>query len=285
MDDQKLNELEGMLLAHNVGIRKETFYKNGEEVEGIIVKSEDNPVAPVLYTNNTIFKSDVTEIRDYILDILKTTMPEIGSPEQYIKADYILKSVRPRLIPYTKKPGYEKGGYVVEEFLPWIYKTYYVNIPSACHYLASYCLKYDHIDVASEMNHYGFLEEVEKAALKNAEAYLKATTLESLLGGYLAPTAVSGLDKKVIVLTNIDCTYGASAMMCTKALDAICDACGEAIYILPSSIHEVIAVPESMGSRDDLINIVCEVNTNVLNVEDWLSDNVYLYDHGYKVIR
>lgn len=281
MDEQKFNELEGMLLPSNVTIRKETFYKNGEEIEGIIVKSEDNPVAPVLYENNPIFKSDVTEIRDYILDILKTTVPEIGSPEQYVKADYILKSVRPRLIPYTKKPGYDKGGYVVEEFLPGIYKTYYVNIPSACHYLASYCLKYDHIDAASEMDHYNFLEEVEKAALKNAEAYLKATTLESLLGGYLAPTAVSGMDKKIVVLTNIDCTYGASAMMCTKALDAICDAWGEAIYILPSSIHEVIAVPESMGSKEDLTKMVREVNTNVLSVDDWLSDYVYYYDNAY----
>lgn len=281
MDEIKFNDLKGMLSAYNVDIRKEAFYKNGEEVEGIIVKSKDNPAAPVLYADNPIFMSNVTEIEDYILEILRTTMPKIDSPEKYVKANYILRNVRPRLIPYTKKTGYEKGGFVVEPFLPGIYKTYYVNIPGVWHHIASYCLKLDHVDAASEMDHSDFFEEVDRAALKNTEKDIKVTTIMELLAGYLGPESLSKLDKKMVVLTNSSCTYGASAMTCTNSLDEIQDAWGEPIYILPSSIHEVIAVPKSIGSKEDLANMVREINTNVVNEDDFLSDNVYYYDDAY----
>lgn len=52
----------------------------------------------------------------------------------------------------------------------------------------------------------------------------------------------------------------------------------EGYYILPSSIHEVIAIPGDLGDSCDTIalkKIVHEVNTTQVEPPDFLSDHVY----------
>ena len=50
-------------------------------------------------------------------------------------------------------------------------------------------------------------------------------------------------------------------------------------YILPSSIHEVILVPESSAPPlKDLQEMVKEINATEVSPEDKLSDSVYRYD-------
>ena len=54
-------------------------------------------------------------------------------------------------------------------------------------------------------------------------------------------------------------------------------------YILPSSIHEIIAVPASGGFEIAMLySMVKEVNSTAVSEEDFLSDIVYFYD-GNKI--
>lgn len=50
------------------------------------------------------------------------------------------------------------------------------------------------------------------------------------------------------------------------------------LYILPSSIHEVLAVPASMGTPESLAEMVSEVNMNEVSLDERLSNQVYHYD-------
>ena len=53
---------------------------------------------------------------------------------------------------------------------------------------------------------------------------------------------------------------------------------GHDLYILPSSIHEVILIPAyDHDSYDELTSMVKEVNSTQLSKEEILSDHVYFY--------
>ena len=53
---------------------------------------------------------------------------------------------------------------------------------------------------------------------------------------------------------------------------------GRNLYIIPSSIHEVLLVPyDSTVSLDDLSNMVNQVNHAEVPMEERLSNHVYFY--------
>jgi hypothetical protein len=58
----------------------------------------------------------------------------------------------------------------------------------------------------------------------------------------------------------------------------------ETIYILPSSIHELIVLPaKEIVSATELKQIVTEVNEEVLSTDEYLSDNVYQYNKNLAI--
>lgn len=50
------------------------------------------------------------------------------------------------------------------------------------------------------------------------------------------------------------------------------------LYILPSSVHEVIAVSAEMGDPYELAEMVSEINMDQVALEERLSNQVYHYD-------
>jgi len=54
---------------------------------------------------------------------------------------------------------------------------------------------------------------------------------------------------------------------------------GADMYILPSSIHEVILLPsDRINDPTELLSMVHDANTTVVSIGDVLSDSVYYYD-------
>ena len=54
---------------------------------------------------------------------------------------------------------------------------------------------------------------------------------------------------------------------------------GTDMYILPSSIHEVILLPsDRINDPTKLLSMVHDANTTVVSIGDVLSDSVYYYD-------
>jgi uncharacterized protein YtpQ (UPF0354 family) len=83
------------------------------------------------------------------------------------------------------------------------------------------------------------------------------------------------------VLTNQNKYYGASQVLNDKALQRVSRELFGDFYILPSSVHEVLIVPENVkekASVTELQAIIKEVN-ETLSLEELLSGSVYKYDH------
>lgn len=71
---------------------------------------------------------------------------------------------------------------------------------------------------------------------------------------------------------------GATMMVYDDILSDVAGRIGDDLYILPSSLHEFLAVPVSEIEPDDLSHMVQDVNREHVNEEDRLSNQVFSYD-------
>lgn len=86
-------------------------------------------------------------------------------------------------------------------------------------------------------------------------------------------------DGRMYVLTNEQKLNGAAIILDQKTMDQVADRVGDKFFILPSSIHELLVVPQDAGiSREDLEQMVQEVNATQVEPQERLSDHVYIYD-------
>lgn len=84
--------------------------------------------------------------------------------------------------------------------------------------------------------------------------------------------------RDVYVLTNEANSYGASVLTRPDVLLDLYSKIGS-FYILPSSRHEVLAISTSWGVRiEDLREMVMAINQKEVRPEDWLSDQVFVFD-------
>ena len=89
---------------------------------------------------------------------------------------------------------------------------------------------------------------------------------------------VGPADVPMWVITNESGINGAVNMLYDENLQSLAKKVGDDLYILPSSIHEVICVPASLGEPKELAEMVQDVNMTCVNLEDRLSNQVYHYD-------
>lgn len=80
------------------------------------------------------------------------------------------------------------------------------------------------------------------------------------------------------VISNERMIEGAASMLYKDILHKLAESMGTDLYILPSSIHEVIAVSVEMGEPEKLAQVVAEVNMEQVNLSERLSNQVYHYD-------
>ena len=83
-------------------------------------------------------------------------------------------------------------------------------------------------------------------------------------------------DMKMYVLTNPDQNLGSGLIVHNKVLRHILDEIEEDIYVLPSSIHELIVIPSSVVDDESYLpRMVHEINQTTVEPQDRLSDDVY----------
>lgn len=88
------------------------------------------------------------------------------------------------------------------------------------------------------------------------------------------------------VLTNQDWSYGAAALCSPAVRQRIGERFPKGVYLLPSSVHEVLLVPKSIPvSPAELGAMVREINREEVLKEEVLSDRIYEYDKESGTIR
>lgn len=112
---------------------------------------------------------------------------------------------------------------------------------------------------------------IKKVEMSESEV---ATGARALLSVYL-----EGKNMHMHVLSNKQQRYGATALLYDDILKSFSIKSQHNLIIIPSSIHEVIIVPdEGLYDIGELKALVNEVNSTEVPLEDVLSDSVYRYD-------
>ncbi len=88
------------------------------------------------------------------------------------------------------------------------------------------------------------------------------------------------------IITNENRYNGAVSMLYEENLHELAEKVGDDLFILPSSIHEVIAVPAEMaeGNPVYLAEMVHNVNMGEVELEERLSNSVYHYDRNARKV-
>lgn len=124
-------------------------------------------------------------------------------------------------------------------------------------------------------------KELQAAAINNmCNAGFEVINLLQLMAErYGMPVPDPGENEiPMFVMSNSKGMYGSAVMLCNSYLNEAANAIGEEkIILIPSSIHEIIAISASLDV-EDVKAMVKEVNSTELKPEEILSDNVYLYD-------
>lgn len=128
-------------------------------------------------------------------------------------------------------------------------------------------------------------------ALKNLEQ--SGTQVMSITGMMLQKKEFEGipteelsemqdfLDNKMYVLTNKGCYFGAAVILLDSVKKKLAQIFKTDVYILPSSVHELICCPaENDVDREELLQMVHDVNRDFVLKEEWLSDSVYMFNRS-----
>lgn len=86
------------------------------------------------------------------------------------------------------------------------------------------------------------------------------------------------------IITTESGINGASAMLYEENLHKLAEKVGTDMYLLPSSIHEWIAVSVNRGDPSQLAEMVQEINMMEVKLEERLSNNVYHYDKDLRKV-
>lgn len=94
-------------------------------------------------------------------------------------------------------------------------------------------------------------------------------------------SAMVGTEEGIVVVTNREKMYGSTVLMNPDFFKRF----GGDLYILPSSVHEVIIL-DANGDHDveRLGDMVRDINRTVVSNEDFLSDDIYRYYYKSNMI-
>lgn len=92
------------------------------------------------------------------------------------------------------------------------------------------------------------------------------------------------LKQTMYVISNDKGIGGAVSMLYETELHKLAESMESDLYIMPSSIHEVIAISTEIGTTDHLAEMVADINMNQVTLEERLSNQVYHYDKDLREI-
>lgn len=116
-------------------------------------------------------------------------------------------------------------------------------------------------------------DEVIDVAIQNSKSDVSVVNMMQMMKEMGVDMGSIPDDSKMIIITNKDRMFGAISVL--FALDEIKETFPEGFAILPSSVHEVIAVPASAGDVGTYNDMVAEVNDTQVLPQERLGVHAY----------
>lgn len=247
---------------------------NGKERDAFSLKKEGVMAAPVIYLNEEFeqFSNSGKSFAQYVDALVSTSCRSIKNTPNQQKLDRLFNPVNVRKNVVLRVVNAEKN------------KNMLFNLP---HYawqdLAAYCFvvveKSDDGSTAGVKVTHALLAKLGMTASELYRAAYKNTRekgFKIFRMAELNPLFAMMGDAPMLICSNEYINRGASFVLYEENLKKASSMLGGDMVILPSSVNEVICVPDD-GSADELIDLVREVNRTQVADDEQLSDNCYRY--------
>lgn len=257
---------------------------NAIELDGITITKEGEKISPTIYLNGLY--NDYLQgkaISTIAEDIVRDRLINTSDIEFKIENIYEFENIKDNII--FRVVNYERNKEQLES-CPYIpFNDLAITFRWVAHKdsigVATSMITNKEVDMWSVSK-----SDLYKLALENNERIFPGTitNMRKLFDDYMGELNIadeSQLDTGVelYVLTNELGINGASCMLYRNILKNFAAQKESNLFILPSSIHEVIVVPESsIDDRNYLRELVESANKTVVGLMDVLSDTVYYYD-------
>ena len=271
---------------------------NGIVLHGITVTPEDSNIAPNVYLDSYFKQYEEGKDLDAIMDqITHTVVSNIKAPEEFgniaekfqdfefVKSNIVMVAVNTQRnakllsqIPHKEK-----------EDLSLIYK---VMIGRDSEGTATITIRNEHMAMWGVT-----ADDLHELAVANTKEILPVTiqsmneVMREMFGKDGMPAEMADVmfeemppTQQMYIISNAAKVNGAASMFYEDALSELSKKVGTDLYILPSSVHEVIAVSTDMGTPETLSEMVREVNGTQVSEEEQLSDHVYRFDAAKKTL-
>lgn len=264
---------------------QEVIKNNGIVLQGLVILNGRSNLSPTIYLNPFLeaYENDMpmADIVAGILDIYKKEMPANNVNLNFFRDfEKVKGGICYRIINRERN----------KKLLERIPHIDFLDL-SICFY---YSYQNDVLGNGSILiynNHMDFwhcnVEMLLKCARANTPRIypLEFINMTEILGG-IVDGENGPVELPMYMLSNEQRTFGAASILYPDALACAGIKFRENFYILPSSIHEVILLPEhAAGDVETMRDMVREINLTQVAPEEVLSDNVYFYDRLSNHVR
>lgn len=273
----ELEKAIGNVSVHSQSIRK----NNGVELIGLSIITEGDPVSPTVYVNDyyNAYTSGVP-IEKIASDIAEAYRINDGyrvdvDANKFSDASYVRSNVIYSLINREKNRELLKST-PHRDYLDLSIVLRVVMRIGEDGSIASATIRNQHLDMWDISE-----DELFELAKSNTERLLPAKIMT--MSGFMAEIqggdfALNESCDPMLILTNSNRCNGASVILYKDLLKDLSSKLGTVLYLIPSSIHEFIAVRADMVDDEvALHSMISQVNSEEVDDTEILSDTLYKY--------
>ena len=270
--EEKINQLLDQR-GYEFRIKYKSELKNNGWKDTYHFFAEGYNVLPVLCFDDYWWNMSDDELVEFLHDIYIEKAFHLEH-NLFFSRQYILDNVLPKIISIENQDAFLKEKIICVPVLDMIV-TFYLPIKDEEKGILS-------VKITEEFLESITFDELKNAAITNIEKTYRIETLESMLAEMGESSTLSEDPYPMYVLTNDSKINGASAVISTNIMKKLSERMNtEEIILLPSSIHEFIAIPFSDEVEFPfLLDLVKNVNKHIVNIEEKLTDSVYIWHSG-----
>lgn len=271
---------EKMGTEYDISFRK-SRKNNGLTLQGINIRKHGEMVSPVIYIDNLLegimqHGTDIQDAADKILRIYTRSRDDgkLADAARSLDKEAILERTVYRLV--GKKRNMDMLADVLYKELLDLAVIYVAVLDEDEDGTTGFMLT-DYI-----CRYYGInREELDRAARRNTETGgFRTVPMSSIIEEWtgIPKDEIAKNTIPMYICSNIARHFGAAIMLYKGYMDRLACKLGSDLYILPSSVHEVIAVPAGRYSPRELRDMVREINAGgSISEDEILSNSVYFY--------
>ena len=267
------------------------FQKNNDTTRhGIVLKKRDEFISPTVYVDGFYQdflrkKKTIPEVAQKVLEALEKVKEHAELYQDFsVEFEDCRDKIIYRLISYDRNRNYLE----TVPYLPFLNLAIVFNVVCniSGHGLETITVTNELLDKWDTST-----RELIRLAEENTPRLLPVTmdSLTSILTKYIGITndiessADSSSQMPMILVSNQSGVNGSAVMLYPGVIHRLACQYESNLFILPSSIHEIIAVPDLYcGTGKELSRMVQDINQNHVGEEEVLADTAYYYDRTEK---